>query len=271
MSSMAFLKSGSGLSPLARGNPRQHRQRHRQFGPIPARAGQPTRRHNIRHEIGAYPRSRGATTQRSDLKLLRQGLSPLARGNHIEKMVKRDRAGPIPARAGQPRSPARWDATAWAYPRSRGATGSDRATMASALGLSPLARGNPVNTVDAAITVGPIPARAGQPSDLVNGLACFRAYPRSRGATCQTSGIARHHEGLSPLARGNPLLRPAQAVGLGPIPARAGQPPHRLDAEQVSRAYPRSRGATTSTNLLWFSLGGLSPLARGNLGRACRL
>ena len=51
-------------------------------------------------------------------------------------------------------------------------------------------------------------------------------------------------EGLSPLARGNPAVVGAAAWGVGPIPARAGQPTAPACGGGAPRAYPRSRGAT---------------------------
>ena len=52
--------------------------------------------------------------------------------------------------------------------------------------------------------------------------------------------------GLSPLARGNRPCRPGQDCRRGPIPARAGEPATILTIGPAIRAYPRSRGGTTS-------------------------
>ncbi len=67
------------------------------------------------------------------------------------------------------------------------------------------------------------------------------------------SGFSLAHNGLSPLARGNPNLR---TPGLRPY-----------------KDYPRSRGGTHMDKEKMLMLQGLSPLARGNrrlyaLGRA---
>jgi len=72
--------------------------------------------------------------------------------------------------------------------------------------------------------------------------------------------------GLSPLARGNRLAHGVGELELGPIPARAGQPPPRAASIASRRAYPRSRGATTRGCPGGWPQEGLSPLARGNLG-----
>ena len=59
------------------------------------------------------------------------------------------------------------------------------------------------------------------------------------------------------------MRRRAHAAS-GPIPARAGQPLGEVLRPQVNRAYPRSRGATTTVAKAREAVTGLSPLARGN-------
>ncbi len=72
------------------------------------------------------------------------------------------------------------------------------------------------------------------------------------------------HQGLSPLARGNPDKLPARKSWLGPIPARAGEPrPYAFGIDRRA-AYPRSRGGTWFCPCAAFPERGLSPLARGN-------
>ena len=70
--------------------------------------------------------------------------------------------------------------------------------------------------------------------------------------------------GLSPLARGNHLLGEGGFFGLGPIPARAGQPAVSKTGKTLATAYPRSRGATRRLPRSLPHPQGLSPLARGN-------
>ena len=71
---------------------------------------------------GAYPRSRGATTDELLVTDTYMGLSPLARGNRAGSAPLCIRVGPIPARAGQPKSLGERTRGRRAYPRSRGAT-----------------------------------------------------------------------------------------------------------------------------------------------------
>ena len=70
----------------------------------------------------AYPRSRGGTAMHGLAPLPRKGLSPLARGNHVEMTAHACRTGPIPARAGEPQSKTQTVCGWRAYPRSRGGT-----------------------------------------------------------------------------------------------------------------------------------------------------
>ena len=111
------------------------------------------------------------------------GLSPLARGNLSAVWMGSGATGPIPARAGEPRSMRAPVALARAYPRSRGGTSGADIIAPMASGLSPLARGNPPLVEPAVAGQGPIPARAGEPSASSSEVRSSRAYPRSRGGT----------------------------------------------------------------------------------------
>ena len=70
-----------------------------------------------------------------------------------------------------------------AYPRSHGATILPASMAPAAIGLSPLARGNPADQASDDPLSGPIPARTGQPELLLGKWLSDTAYPRSHGAT----------------------------------------------------------------------------------------
>ena len=76
--------------------------------------------------------------------------------------------------------------------------------------------------------------------------------------------IALPQVGLSPLARGNHLEPVVFYLGLGPIPARAGEPLKKRSRSSGMGAYPRSRGGTSIHCSTQNEYQGLSPLARGN-------
>ncbi len=92
--------------------------------------------------------------------------------------------------------------------------------------------------------LGPIPARAGEPSPEKVNLEHKRAYPRSRGGTCFSALALFVKQGLSPLARGNLCPNHAVCLAPGPIPARAGEPKLKPAHLRAAWAYPRSRGGT---------------------------
>ena len=151
-------------------------------------------------------------------------------------------------------------------------------------GLSPLARGNLVVHAEIVLTVGSIPARAGEPPTLrrpriagwvyprsrggtlgrLRPVHRHRVYPRSRGGTQYHPAARQVHLGLSPLARGNHFYVYSTLTASGSIPARAGEPKVRKRVDARTWVYPRSRGGTSGPQLAPVPRGGLSPLARGN-------
>ena len=80
--------SCQGLSPLARGNPKDATASGWVSGPIPARAGEPEYTLIGLRFVRAYPRSRGGTRDSMPIDSPALGLSPLARGNHSKKPSK---------------------------------------------------------------------------------------------------------------------------------------------------------------------------------------
>ena len=192
-----------GLSPLTRGNRLAALDACPDSGPIPAHAGQPAGMHSSASAIRAYPRSRGATADAARARADQLGLSPLTRGNRRAALVFLYRHGPIPAHAGQPEAGRRPGLLDRAYPRSRGATLGESWGDSFHAGLSPLTRGNLHRAEEVGDAGGPIPAHAGQPTLVSDGIVPARAYPRSRGATELVIGPLQTHVGLSPLTRGN--------------------------------------------------------------------
>ena len=152
------------------------------------------------------------------------GLSPLARGNRLNANAGCPHDGPIPARTGQPGRHQYKGKKNRAYPRSHGATMCCHALRSIFSGLSPLARGNPIEIIFLFPFIGPIPARTGQPCLFNFRGRAVKAYPRSHGATTVTNQSKCFLPGLSPLARGNLPHKANDHFAHGPIPARTGQP-----------------------------------------------
>ena len=141
--SALFLWCRRGLSPLARGNRRGHVYPRAGTGSIPACAGEPIAIDPHPFSTRVYPRLRGGTMHGDEGSGKNLGLSPLARGNHVNRLQRKLPAGSIPACAGEPAA-VRSDAfVCRVYPRLRGGTRERAAHEPSLQGLSPLARGNP--------------------------------------------------------------------------------------------------------------------------------
>ena len=176
------------------------------------------------------------------------GLSPRVRGNRLALLALAVRVGFIPARAGEPRCPARHRR------RCRGS----------------------------------IPARAGEPGTVVPANTVWRVYPRACGGTsmrvaCAACAVAFW---VYPRACGGTLERVNKKHLLnGSIPARAGEPTAILavhiteqglsprvrgnprttsTAPLTSMVYPRACGGTSPVFTRLVGYWGLSPRVRGN-------
>ena len=214
-------------------------------GPIPACAGQPHAPRALYLLLGAYPRVCGATGRAGASPRPRLGLSPRVRGNLLQLVNDADCIGPIPACAGQPRAQGSTWATSRAYPRVCGATYRRIRVVRFSMGLSPRVRGNRNDIHARRIGKGPIPACAGQPTQIWREALADRAYPRVCGATSSLQATTTGTWGLSPRVRGNRNYIPDEGFGAGPIPACAGQPGVQCGPLSARRAYPRVCGATT--------------------------
>ena len=151
-----------GLSPRARGNPRQRIRADFRDRSIPAGAGEPSRagapgpaaevyprgRGGTLYEYLAgdgsqvYPRGRGGTRFWCRAGLNPSGLSPRARGNRSTSGRGVSVIGSIPAGAGEPGKPAGEEGENGVYPRGRGGTPLAVSAIDIRARLSPRARGN---------------------------------------------------------------------------------------------------------------------------------
>ncbi len=75
--------------------------------------------------------------------------------------------------------------------------------LAALVGVSPLARGNPIASTNSCLSTGCIPAGAGEPSAEMGRRSIIRVYPRWRGGTLDGLISEIQGAGVSPLARGN--------------------------------------------------------------------
>ena len=134
-----------------------------------------------------------------------------------------------------------------------------------AVGLSPLARGTPQQMLEKLGLRRFIPAGAGNTSCTQTTSVCSSVYPRWRGEHCSTNSLKRLMNGLSPLARGTLITDQAILVLTRFIPAGAGNTFVTTLPASRCTVYPRWRGEHMTVCVIFSSVCGLSPLARGTL------
>ena len=212
----------SGSSPLARGLRRRRSAGDGDRRIIPARVGF-TPGHGLRRpRQGDHPRSRGVYATRPCGLSTTCGSSPLARGLPKAEVVRRMRAGIIPARAGFTRGHHDPGPGAQDHPRSRGVYAPPCLSWTGWPGSSPLARGLPdLTTIREHLR---------------------RDHPRSRGVYSPCARCMRGLSGSSPLARGLRFWSPHRGGVIRIIPARAGFTPCAPPATRATSDHPRSRG-----------------------------
>ena len=137
-------KLRTGLSPHARGNPLKRSPHVSTQGSIPACAGEPVRHFDFFRIHWVYPRMRGGTAATLAIAIAMSGLSPHARGNRGVREMKTPHPGSIPACAGEPVLGTWTVLPSWVYPRMRGGTLDGAGLLMCVEGLSPHARGNPI-------------------------------------------------------------------------------------------------------------------------------
>ncbi len=212
----------AGLSPLARGTQEQARQLLTNIRFIPAGAGNTLRQVSLRALLPVYPRWRGEHLLRCYRKCAQSGLSPLPRGTRFALLLFGQTGRFIPAGAGNTNRRSFSLTMIRVYPRWRGEHIKTGVAAQHRSGLSPLARGTPVNSFVWLWYSRFIPAGAG------NTLVYRRlpgkkpVYPRWRGEHSRAGLEADSNRGLSPLARGTRLACAMKALLARFIPAGAG-------------------------------------------------
>ena len=212
-----------------------------------------------------YPRECGGTS----LTPLRPpgppGLSPRVRGNPVAVVGDDGGHRSIPASAGEPRAGGVGRGGLAVYPRECGGTLRSRRSQWGEGGLSPRVRGNPALMGGTMVSLGSIPASAGEPP--VSGVqdTFSKVYPRECGGTGDISLTLGKERGLSPRVRGNRPQPQLVSGGDGSIPASAGEP-HQPGCFRRGRGvYPRECGGTHWVIDAPDGREGLSPRVRGNL------
>ena len=131
-----------GLSPRVRGNRRESLHVESALGSIPACAGEPLAPDRKDAQPEVYPRVCGGTMGDRMVEAWNDGLSPRVRGNRGRSGVGADKAGSIPACAGEPIAAVKAQRNARVYPRVCGGTPGRMGRNGAEPGLSPRVRGN---------------------------------------------------------------------------------------------------------------------------------
>ena len=156
----------------------------------------------------------------------------------------------IPAGAGNSPSASSPALDISVYPRWRGELWFTHATSERVDGLSPLARGTQGRRYPRSATPRFIPAGAGNTIETFHAIKQAAVYPRWRGEHLLIKWRARCVYGLSPLARGTPVVRYLSKGCFRFIPAGAGNTWRPSSFKASMPVYPRWRGEHSKHNLL---------------------
>ena len=136
-------------------------------------------------------------------------------------------------------------------------------------GLSPRVRGSPADQDCAFVSIGSIPACAGEPRGPRLRHSWRKVYPRVCGGAGDMARWQVISKGLSPRVRGSrarPWRRPS---GSRSIPACAGEPVVGHLGPPLVRVYPRVCGGATDIDADDVGAYGLSPRVRGSPAGTC--
>ena len=209
----------------------------------------------------------GGTYLRGHRPIPQAGLSPRVRGNLTELQGPVAELGSIPACAGEPSLEPVWYRMRWVYPRVCGGTIMLMESGTLSSGLSPRVRGNLALGVRPQDSCGSIPACAGEPPQALPSSRTCGVYPRVCGGTSRSRRTSAAPCGLSPRVRGNRRVAGLRDVGVGSIPACAGEPLWQFTAFLQCGVYPRVCGGTGDSGNGDILITGLSPRVRGNRRR----
>ena len=172
----------------------------------------------------------------------RAGSSPLSRGIRFVYGLSADRAGIIPALAGNTTSIVSRTVNSSDHPRSRGEYVRSYDIQRIPPGSSPLSRGILRYHAHPDPRTGIIPALAGNTKPAASSHMIPTDHPRSRGEYIASSVSAAAAAGSSPLSRGIQHGVAKLVPPLRIIPALAGNTSQRLISMLERKDHPRSRG-----------------------------
>ena len=215
-------------------------------------------------DLGSIPARAGGARSCAASSSTREGRSPRVRGSPRMVDLGRHHLGSIPARAGEPASRCFHPSAPGVDPRACGGARATTAMWLILMGRSPRVRGSHAVVPRRGRAPGSIPARAGEPTRRSARRRWSRVDPRACGGACDIAWSASHRQGRSPRVRGSQLLQGLDAVEVGSIPARAGEPRHRNKAKLANWVDPRACGGADHDWLTGEYMTGRSPRVRGS-------
>ena len=196
--------------------------------------------------MAVYPRVCGGSLAEWYPRGCRRGLSPRVRGKLNVVVGAGLLPGSIPACAGEALNGTKEAPIAQVYPRVCGGSWITPLLARSIIGLSPRVRGKRWPSALTAISVGSIPACAGEAGGRVRLLAVVQVYPRVCGGSCLPADCACDFAGLSPRVRGKPNGCAPNLAGCRSIPACAGEAFQRCRLPLSAGVYPRVCGGSAA-------------------------
>ena len=151
-----------GLSPRGRGKLDVNAIVGYRMRSIPAWAGETACSQAQRRIAAVYPRVGGGNLCSRQFAIRRRGLSPRGRGKPIKRCIDMMQSRSIPAWAGETTDDQPSALSTRVYPRVGGGNGADMRMPKCMPGLSPRGRGKLSAEPAAAVSVGSIPAWAGE-------------------------------------------------------------------------------------------------------------
>ena len=218
----ACVPIASGLSPLARGTLLPNAPFINTSRFIPAGAGNTAVTMTRPAPSSVYPRWRGEHDSAGVTVSNSAGLSPLARGTRYWRVRNNLRQRFIPAGAGNTKRSNVSRCFSAVYPRWRGEHVKRSSDLSDQRGLSPLARGTPIEAGTDVKGARFIPAGAGNTATTDCSTEPVAVYPRWRGEHCRFFYFRFTCFGLSPLARGTLAAALNKTRLMRFIPAGAG-------------------------------------------------
>ena len=186
------------------------------------------------------------------------------RGSRAQIHILSADPGSIPACAGEPISPSWRYRRRRVHPRVCGGAKFDPAYKDALEGPSPRVRGSRLQKLPQSVTIGSIPACAGEPISRLTISACFRVHPRVCGGALIAVSLRSGRKGPSPRVRGSHSCIAQSHYSFGSIPACAGEPGESGVTTAANGVHPRVCGGAALRDTFDNGGTGPSPRVRGS-------